>query len=110
MCNGIGKTWIPGGPSFGCKLVLAKCRPGEIVVLGTGERGRVIRHVKRGTPSTDVALIGDFDDLEEETPTSYPSVVGVASISVGQGRPQDIAGQVRSRTDHLDPLQKQKAL
>lgn len=105
-CDGLMRTWLEGGPTFGCKLTLATCRPGEIVILGTGDRGRVVRHCKRGTPSTDLALIDEFDDAEQPEPTSFPSIVGVLSVSVASWSHEDLAGESKSRGDYLDPLQR----
>lgn len=51
-CDGKGKVWVVGAPSFGCKMTLGSRRLGEIVTLGNGDRGRILRHDKRATPTT----------------------------------------------------------
>lgn len=105
-CDGIGRVFIEGGPSFGCKKTLADAKVGQMVRIGNGDRGRVLRHCKRHPPTTHVILIDPMFEIEDENPTEYPSVTGM--IVVGQatrlyGTNND--GH-RSREDHLDPLQK----
>jgi hypothetical protein len=104
-CGGVGKTWIPGAPGFGCKIVLGKRKVGEIVTLGNGDRGRIVRHDKRGAPRTSVALIGDFDDIQAEEATSYPSATGVVSVSDPRWHDDD-SGHAHSREDQADPIRK----
>lgn len=107
-CQGIGREFIEGGPTFGCKIALSKTKPGQIVTLGNGDRGRVIRHCHRGTPTTEIALIDPmFDDESTET-TTYPSETGVASMSASSWF-ADPSGGSRGKEDHLDPLQGRKA-
>lgn len=106
-CDGIGRVSIEGGPLFGCKYTLKDAKPGQIVTLGNGDRGRVIRHNRRGTPTTDINLIHPFLDDEATEATSYPNNTGVASMSASswlEKPPRD------ARHDHLDPLQKGKLL
>lgn len=106
-CDGIGRVWMEGGPSFGCKMTLASRKVGEVVTLGNGDRGRVVRHCKRGAPTTDLVLIDDMFETEADETTSYPSITGVASTLPANARNEDSAGQTRSRQDQLDPLQRE---
>lgn len=106
VCDGTGRDWLPGGPLFGCRMSLSGCKTGEIVVLGTGHRGRVIRHMKNGTPTTMVNLIGAFDDLEETWATAFPSATGVSSVASASWHREDHSGDARGRDDQLDPLQR----
>ena len=108
-CNGIGRIWLEGGPSFGCKMTLATRKRGEIVTLGNGDRGRVIRHSKRG-PTTALLLIDDMFGQEAEEATEYPSETGVRSTMPALAVNDDHAGQERAKHDHVDPLQREKAL
>lgn len=110
-CDSIGRVFIQGGPSFGCKIILGTRNIGEVVTLGNGDRGRVVLHSRRGTHTTMVALIDEMFDAEERTPTSYPSSTGVKSTMPSLSRPEDQSGRKQSRVDHSDPLQKEmKAL
>lgn len=107
-CDGIGRIFVEGAPSFGCKTTLAEVDPGCIATLGNGDRGRIIRHVQRGehdTPTTEVALIDDFLETEDDTTTTYPSSTGVRSVSP-TSRLRKPDGSGRGRQDHLDPLQR----
>lgn len=104
ICDGIGLVFVAGAPLFGCTMTLDKRKPGEIVTLGNGDRGRIIRHDKRGTPSTEIALIDDLFDVEDREPTRYPSSVGVRSVS----SPAWFRVDVHDKTDALDPLQRGK--
>jgi hypothetical protein len=109
-CGGIGRVWIDGGPSFGCKFTLEDCQPGQIATLGNGDRGRVLRHCERGTPTTEVALIDPMFDEESTETIAYPSITGVLSMSASMWA-RTSSGRARARVDHLDPLQKEtKAL
>lgn len=112
-CGGLGSTWLAGGPAFGCRMTLGDRMVGEIVELGTGHRGRIMRHHrwgKIGPKTTFVALINPFDDTQDTEPTGFPSEVGVASVAAASWARQDSAGEAKAREDHLDPLQKKKAL
>lgn len=102
-CKCIGRVYIEGGPSFGCKYTLEDCKPGQIVTLGNGDRGRVIQHVRRGKPTTEVALIEPMFEEEATATTTYPSETGVASMSASWWKKTE--GGNRAREDHLDPLQ-----
>jgi len=106
-CGGIGRTWVEGGPSFGCRMKLADRKVGEVVTLGNGDRGRVVRHNKRGTPTTELALIEEFFETEAAEPTSYPSATGVASSLPANAKSENTTGQTRSRHDQVDPLQRE---
>jgi hypothetical protein len=105
-CDRIGKTWAEGGPSFGCRMTLEDCEPGQIVILGTGHRGRIVRHTENGTPATEIAIIGDFTQVEESQTTWFPTVVGVQSASLGSWAKRDKHGDARAKEDHMDPLQR----
>lgn len=104
-CEGIGRVFIEGGPLFGCKLTLAQAKPGQIVRVGNGDRGRVLRHCKRGSPTTELYLIDPLFDTEDETTTLYPSVTGMTVVG-HSARSYDANDGHRAREDHLDPLQK----
>ncbi len=109
-CDGIGRIWLDGGPSFGCKMTLATRKRGEIVTLGNGDRGRVVRHSKRG-PTTALVLIDDMFEQEAAEATEYPSETGVRSTLPALAINDDEAGQAKSRHDQVDPLQREtKAL
>ncbi len=107
-CDGIGRAWAAGAPSYGCDLVLGKCHLGEIVTLGNGDRGRVLRHSKSNTPTTYLGLFGDFDGLESHRPTGYPSCVGVASVSVLLGVGDTNVHATGRTTDEIDPMQRHR--
>lgn len=102
-CDGSGKAWVPGAPSYGCKILLGSRKLGEIVMLGNGDRGRIVRHDKRSPATTSIALIGDFDGQESSYPTSYPSIVGVVSVSDPRWFTDD-KGHAHGRQDATDPL------
>lgn len=102
QCRGIGRVFIEGGPSFGCKLKLSDCHPGQEVTLGNGERGRVLRHCKRATPTTELIRYDPMFDRWEDAPTTYPSVTGVVIvISTAWHRNPAKAGRSE---DLIDPL------
>jgi hypothetical protein len=105
-CDGIGRVWIDGGPSFGCKMRLATRKVGEVVTLGNGDRGRIIRHCRRGEPSTEIAIIDEMTEEEAEVTTSYPGTTGVRSTLPAGAKEEDAAGRSRTRRDQLDPLQR----
>lgn len=109
-CDGIGRSFIEGGPSFGCKLKLADCKPGQEVTLGNGERARIMQHCKRATPTTKVIRYDPMFDSWEESPTTYPSSTGVVIVqsTAWHRHPTKETGR---REDLLDPLnQRTKAL
>jgi len=99
-CDGIGRCWIDGAPSFGCKMKLSQRKVGEVVELGNGDRGRIMWHAK-GT--TFVALIGDFSGVEDDQPTSYPSATGVRSVTDPRWHKDD-NDHGADRADESDPL------
>jgi hypothetical protein len=110
-CDCLGRVWRPGGPLFGCQMTIGERSAGEIVTLGTGERCRIVKHSKTGTPSTFVYLIDEFFDTEERYWTVIPSQVGVRSVAVTTYTRSDPFGRASVREDHLDPLQRRiKAL
>lgn len=102
-CRGVARVFVEGGPSFGCRYTLDDTMPGQIVELGNGDRGRVIRHCERGSPSTDIALIDPMLDIEADEATSYPRETGVAAMSASWWH-RDSRG--RRAIDDLDPLQR----
>jgi hypothetical protein len=104
-CNGLGRTWRPGAPLYGCKTTLGKRKPGEIVTLGNGDRGKILAHRKNGTPTTMIALIGEFSGLESKESTTYPSCVGVVSVSDPKWFYDDDAHH-NSGADETDPMRK----
>lgn len=111
-CDGIGKTWSPGAPSFGCSILLGSRVPGEIVTLGNGDRGKLLWHSPRGKdkkrpPETSyIGLIDEFDN-EDHRPTAYPSCVGVSSVGIPRGRGDDDHYGDRS-ADVSDPMQQRR--
>lgn len=113
-CDGVGRVFIEGGPSFGCRLTLAGCQRGQIVTLGNRDRGRLLRHIWRGADmdgpprDTELLLIEPFFETEATEATWYPSCTGVLSASVTL-KSQARRGN-RGRADHLDPLQQRRPL
>lgn len=106
-CDGLGRKWAPGAPSYGCTTTLADRYPGEIVTLGTGERAKILWHMPRKKPkqkpeSTFVDLLEEFTDAETYRPIEYPSCVGIAEVIVA--RVSEQTAKV-ARGDDGDPLQ-----
>jgi hypothetical protein len=102
-CDGLGRQWKPNAPMYGCVITLEKAKLGDVVTLGTGERGRVVSHSKYGRKITKIRVFDPFTDEEPTQSTSYPSVTGVASI-VPQYHAD--AGHAGRATDALDPLRR----
>lgn len=114
-CDGTGRTFAPGAPSFGCAQSLADRWPGEVVTLGNGERVKILWHMPRRKrdqvpETTFVDLLEPFSELESYRPLPYPSSVGV--FSVDQSRePKDSKTHARERSvDIGDPLQRQERI
>lgn len=107
-CDGVGHVFKEGGPLFGCRIALEDAKPGQIATIANGDRGRIIRHCQRGTPSTEVALIEPLFGEQDLLTTTYPSATGVISLSVDSWF-YDPHGDARAREDHLDPLQTQRS-
>jgi len=105
-CRRLGRVWLPGGPLFGCKMTLDDRNVGEIVTLGTGHRGRIIAMPAGNVPTAYIAIIGDFDGLEQHPAVGFPVCVGVLSVSVDTYRPPDRVDRSGRREDQLDPLQR----
>jgi len=103
-CDGVGHVWRPGGPLFGCKMVLGDQHVGEIVTVGTGERGRITRVGERWT---FVALIDDWTDTQDSVPTVFPSETGVSSVSDPRWNSDNRAD---TRVDVVDPLQRKRLM
>ncbi len=110
-CGGIGRTWTPGAPAFGCVIKLADRDPGEIVTLGNGDRGRILWHMprrkKKVVPETTfLGLLDEFTDRESYTPTMYPACVGVSTVDESR-RVVDLESHDRDREiDYNDPVQR----
>lgn len=106
-CDGMGHVPIAGAPGFGCEMTLADRVPGDIVIIGTGDRVRVQWHQPRKTPKqrpidTFVGLfVDDFGGEKELTsPIPLPSSFGVTDIVSSR-----IAGDMSDgRGDAVDPL------
>lgn len=110
-CDGVGKAWAPGGPSFGCKIKLGERIAGEIVTLGNGDVGRIAWHSPRGKdkknpPTTTFLTLIEFGD-EDDRPVGYPSCTGVASVAIQRGRGDDDHFGDRG-TDAGDPMQRNR--
>ncbi len=93
VCDGVGHRPIAGAPSFSLESTLADREPGDVVVLGTGDRVRVQWHQPRKAPkqrpiTTFVGLIeSDFgDELEHTTPIPLPSTFGVLEVLHARSR------------------------
>lgn len=113
-CDGIGRAWAPGAPSYGHETTLADRTPGEVVTLGNGERGRVLWHMprrtKKVTPETTfLGMIEPFTDLESPLPVPYPSCVGVLSVDVSRTAGDDNAHDRSRSVDLGDPVHRQIA-
>lgn len=105
-CDGIGRAWAPGAPGYGCTMTLGERVRGEVVTLGNGDYGRVLWHSPSGRPTTYLSLIGEFDGIEDHRPVSYPSCVGVQSVSVPR-MAGDTNAHANSRSPDLgDPMQR----
>lgn len=105
-CNGLGYVFALGAPSYGCVIVLGDCVPGEVVTLGNGDHGRVLRHIRSGTPTTALGPIGLFDGIESDRYVMYPSSAGVDEVIVKRTR-GDKRSHANSRSaDPGDPLQR----
>lgn len=106
-CKRLGRVWRDGAPGYGCKTTLSKCKPGEIATLGNGDRGKVLAHRRNGTPTTAIALIGEFSGVESKKPTMYPSCVGVVSVADPRWF-YDTDSHADSREDATDPMRRTK--
>lgn len=106
-CKGLRKVWRPGAPRYGCKITLGQRKPGEIVTIGNGDRGKILAHRKNGTPTTMIALIGEFSGLESKESTTYPSCVGVISVA-HQNWFYDDDAHANDREDETDPMRRMK--
>lgn len=106
-CGGVGYVFVPGAPAYGCELVLGDRVPGEVVTLGNGDHGRVLRHYRSGTPTTWLGLIGEFSGIESHTPVAYPSSAGVAEINQARAPVERHRRTAAHSVDPGDPLQRQ---
>jgi hypothetical protein len=110
VCSGLGHIPIAGAPSFSLESTLADREPGDIVVIGTGDRVRVQWHQPRKAPrqkpiTTFVGLIeSDFgdDELEHTTPIPLPSSFGV--LEVIHSRIAGDANEGGRGNDAVDPV------
>lgn len=106
-CDGTGRTWDVGGPLFGCSMTLADRAPGEIVILGTGARVRVQWQSPRDDPEvTFVTTFDDFGDLEDHTPKSVHSAIGVSIVELAKPHGNKHEGDKEKNADLDDPLAK----
>lgn len=106
-CDGLGRQWAAGAPSYGCSVTLADRYPGEIVTLGTGHRAKILWHMPRKKPkqrpeATFVDLLEEFTDAETYKAVGYPSCVGVSEVIMS--RVAEAGAHVRG--DEGDPLQR----
>jgi RecJ-like exonuclease len=86
-CDGLGKVYLDGGPSFGCKgkkMTLGDREIGQVVELGTGHVGCVVRQSPEHYATTDVLLIDDWTGTVDPHPTAFPAEVGVKMIRWGE--------------------------
>lgn len=105
-CDGCGFVFEPGAPGYGCELELGDRVPGEVVTLGNGDRGRVLRHCRNGTPTTWLGPIGAFSGIESHRPVTYPSSAGVAEIHETRVRVDRRQRENKRAVDLGDPLQR----
>jgi len=105
-CEGLGRVWAPGAPSYGCSIVLEDRIPGEIVTLGNGDHGRILWHSPSGTPMTYLGIISEFDGHESHQPIRYPSCIGVASVSVSRMQGDTSTHANERSLDMDDPIQR----
>lgn len=114
-CDGLGRVFAPGAPSFGCSVTLADRWPGEIVTLGNGDRVKILWHMPRKKPkqvpeTTFLDILDPFTELESYRPVPYPSSIGVSAVDVSR-EPTDMKTHERERSvDISDPLRKRKAM
>ena len=113
-CDGIGRSWAPGAPSFGCDVTLADRDPGEVVTLGNGDRGKILWHMPRKSKkvrpeTTFLGYIDEFTGAESHRPVAYPSCVGVLSVDIPR-TPLDREVHDREKSlDLNDPVQRTAA-
>lgn len=112
-CDGVGHAWKPGGPKFGCALTLGEREPGEIVILGSGERARIAWHSPKPAPkiaaqTTFVHLFDEFDEeYEHSNPIPVSSRIGVRSVATTKPHVDD-DGTGHKNADIIDPLNRNR--
>ncbi len=112
-CSGVGHTWKPGGPKFGCSITLGEREPGEHVELGSGERAIIAWHTPRPTKkipavTTFVRMFDAFDEeFELPNPVPVSSVIGVRSVAATKPHVED-DGTGAKDADMIDPLNRQR--
>lgn len=107
-CDGVGHRPIPGAPGFHCPTTLADRNAGDVVVLGTGEKVRILftqpRKTKRVRPITTFVGVfsSDFggDELELGNPIPLPSSFGVLEVV----RSRVAGDESDGKGDASDPL------
>lgn len=105
-CDGLGRVYAAGAPRFGCAITLAGRPIGQVVTLGNGDVGRVVKHVATGSrPLTYLRLICPIAGVEHQVCTPYPSACGV-SVFEAEHWQLTRAGRGRSarHADALDPM------
>jgi len=111
-CEGVGHTWLPGGPAHGARLVLGDQEAGTVVELATGERARVRWHTPRRRPDTTfVSLIDEWTDEEDPTPRPVDARLGVVSVAVGRDLTTSAArdvGDGEKDADLVDPIARRR--
>lgn len=100
-CGGLGRTWAKDAPGYGCSMTLDSRNVGEIVVIGNGDRGRIVRKDKT---TVWVNLIAEFNDAESSISTLYPGCTGVASVSDPRWQKDDAGAGMRE--DQTDPVRR----
>lgn len=111
-CDGLGRQWAPGAPSYGCKETLADRWPGDIVTLGNGQRVKIAWHQPRKDPrrpkirpeTTYLDHLIEFTEVETYIPIPYPSCIGVASVELARQAGEDHDGD--RGPDYNDPMQR----
>lgn len=115
-CDGIGRVFGYDAPGYGCKERLYDRVPGEVVILGNGERARILWHTprpertKRGAwkVKPEVTYLGLMDGLtgdESHQPTGYPADTGVAHVELSRAVVVTMGDRGRS-VDVDDPMQR----
>lgn len=109
VCDGVGHTPIPGAPSFSLETTLADREPGDVVVIGTGDRVRVLWHQPRKTKKIRpiTTFVGTFssdfggEELEISNPIPLPSSFGVREVVQSRVAGDDNEGR---GGDAYDPI------
>lgn len=107
VCEGLGYGYRPGAPGLDCLMTLHGRPIGQVVTLGTGQVGRVVKHSLVGQrPLTYVRLHDAFTDAEDTRPTPFPTACGVSFVTPGDWQtrhaPRDRGA--RASSDAIDPM------